>query len=76
MKFEGFHYEFEIVDSIPSAYEIWNVHHPDGYYLLCRLKPADRQPFDGCREIETWNLKAIRRENVTEEELYQNRYSI
>lgn len=51
---------FEIVDFVPPGYQIWDIGENmiDGYLPLCRLKP--RQPFEGCREIETETLKAIK----------------
>lgn len=51
---------FELVDSVPPGYTIWNIgkHMVDGYLPLCRLKAV--QPFPGGREIETDTLKAIK----------------
>lgn len=58
LKYDRF--TFEIVDFVPFGYQIWNIgeNMPDGYLPLCRLKA--NQPFDGCREIETDTLKAIK----------------
>ena len=51
---------FEIVDSVPRGYFIWNIgkNMPDGYLPLCRLKEV--QEFEGGRSIEPETLKAIR----------------
>lgn len=51
---------FELVDRVPSGYEIWSIgkNMVDGYLPLCRMK-AD-QPFAGGRAIEQDTLKAIR----------------
>ena len=53
---------FEIVDSVPAGYEIWaiGINMCEGFLPLCRLKPEDKQPFEGAREIEPDTLKAIR----------------
>lgn len=55
---------FEIVDYVPSGYEVWGIgkNMPDGYLPLCRLKPE--QPFKGARQIEPDTLKAIKLENA------------
>lgn len=52
--------KFEIVDFVPMGYQIWNIgkNMIDGYLPLCRLK--NPQPFEGCMEIETETLKAIK----------------
>lgn len=51
---------FEIVDSVPLGYMIWNIgkNMVDGYLPLCR--PSREQPFPGGRNIETETLKAIK----------------
>ena len=51
---------FELVDSVPLGYEIWNIgkNMVDGYVPLCRL--SRNQPFPGGRNIETDTLKAIK----------------
>ena len=53
-------HKFEVVDSVPPGYHIWNIgkNMIDGYLPLCRLKHP--QPFEGCMEIETETLKAIK----------------
>lgn len=55
---------FEVVDSVPSGYMIWNIGHHmvDGYLPLCRLSRC--QPFPGGGNIETDTLKAIRIEGA------------
>lgn len=55
---------FELVDSVPLGYEIWNIgkNMLDGYLPLCRL--AWLQPFEGARRIERDTLKAIRVEGA------------
>lgn len=57
-------YVFELVDSCPHGYEIWNIgkHMPDGYLPFCRL--ASHQPFPGGRTIETDTLKAVKIEGA------------
>lgn len=54
---------FEVVKVAPLGYEIWNIgkHAPEGYVPFCRLKAV--QPFDGCREIETDTLRAVKSEH-------------
>lgn len=54
---------FTVVKIAPLGYEIWNIgrHAPEGYIPFCRLKAA--QPFDGCREIETDTLRAVKSEH-------------
>ena len=50
---------FEIINCIPLGYQIWNIgEFIDGYLPLCKLKQI--QPFEGCTEIETDTLKAIK----------------
>lgn len=51
---------FEVVDSVPSGYMIWNIgkNMVDGYLPLCRLSAC--QPFPGGRNIEVDTLKAIK----------------
>lgn len=50
---------FEVVDSITGGYQIWNIGtFVEGYLPLCRLKQV--QPFDGCTEVETDTLRAIK----------------
>lgn len=51
---------FEIVESVPPGYMIWNIgkNMVDGYLPLCR--PARRQPFPGGRDIDVDSLKAIK----------------
>lgn len=51
---------FEIVDSVPPNFFIWNIgkNMPDGYLPICRL--ADVQPFEGGRSIDVKSLKAIK----------------
>ena len=53
-------HEFELVDSVPFGYIIWNIgkNMVDGYLPICRL--SDRQPFPGGRSIDTSTLKAIK----------------
>ena len=57
-------YKFELVESFPRGYEIWNIgsNMPDGYLPLCRLKKNQR--FEGGHEIETDTLKAIKCESA------------
>lgn len=57
-------YKFELVESFPRGYHIWNIgsNMPDGYLPLCRLKKNQR--FEGGREIETDTLKAIKCESA------------
>ena len=54
---------FTVVKIAPLGYEIWNIgrHAPEGYVPFCRLKAV--QPFDGCREIETDTLRAVKSEH-------------
>lgn len=51
---------FEIVESVPANYIIWNIgkNMLDGYLPLCKLKAI--QPFEGARAIEADTLKAIK----------------
>jgi len=51
---------FEVVESVPNGYFIWNIgsNMVDGYLPLCRLSAY--QPFPGGRAIETDTLKAIK----------------
>ena len=51
---------FEIIDSVPPGYEIWNIgkNMIDGYLPLCRL--ALKQRFPGGRAIDVDSLKAIK----------------
>ena len=51
---------FEIIDSVPPGYEIWNIgkNMIDGYLPLCRL--ALKQRFPGGRAIDVESLKAIK----------------
>lgn len=53
-------YTFEIVESVPFGYQIWNIgkNMIDGYLPLCRL--CSHQPYRGARNIETETLKAIK----------------
>ncbi len=55
---------FELVDSVPPGYFIWNIGKKmvDGYLPLCRLKGD--QPFEGGRSIEVRSLKAVRCEGA------------
>ena len=55
---------FEIVESVPLGYQIWNIgsNMPAGYLPLCRVKQI--QPFNGCTEIETDTLKAVKAEKA------------
>lgn len=58
---------FEVVDTIPYGYGVWNIPTdglPDGYLPLAKLK--DVQPFKGCMEVESNTLKAIRAKGVKE----------
>lgn len=57
-------YQFEVVDTIPLGYVIWNIGElmVPGYLPLCRL--SWHQPFPGGRNIETDTLKAIRCNNA------------
>jgi hypothetical protein len=57
-------HEFELVDSVPYGYIVWNIgkNMIDGYLPLCRL--AAVQPFPGGRSIETHTLKAIKTEHA------------
>ena len=54
---------FEIVDTVPLGYSIWNIgrNMPDGYLPFCRL--CATQPFEGAQCIETDTLKAVKTEN-------------
>ena len=60
MKIEHRGHTYEIVNSIPRGYEIWNIgsHAPEGYLPLCRLKA--NQPVKGSKEIEPDTLKIIK----------------
>ena len=60
MKIKSGKHEFELVDSVPRGYIIWNIgkNMVDGYLPLCRLRMI--QPFEGGRSIETDTLKAIK----------------
>lgn len=51
---------FELVDSVPHGYLIWNIgeNMVDGYLPLCRL--SANQPFPGGRSIEVETPKAIK----------------
>lgn len=52
---------YELVDSIPLGYSIWNIgpsNMAPGYLPLCR--PLLPQPFDGARRIDGDSLKAIK----------------
>lgn len=51
---------FEIVESIPRNYFIWNIgkNMIDGYLPLCSL--AGKQPFKGSQCIDVESLKAIK----------------
>lgn len=51
---------FEVVDSVPLGYSIWNIgtNMVDGYLPFCRL--SKYQPFEGATNIETDTLKAIK----------------
>lgn len=53
-------HEFELVDSVPYGYFVWNIgkNMIDGYLPLCRLSAY--QPFPGGRTIEVETLKAIK----------------
>lgn len=53
-------HEFELVDSVPYGYIVWNIGRNmiDGYLPLCRLN--SQQPFPGGRSIEVDTLKAIK----------------
>lgn len=55
---------FEVVETFPIGYEIWNIgtNMVDGYLPLCRL--SQHQPFSGGRNIETDTLKAIKNEGA------------
>ena len=55
---------FEVVESVPVGYEIWNIgkNMIDGYLPLCKLK--EKQPFEGSRSIEVDTLKAIKIEGA------------
>lgn len=61
--FDGKH-TFEIVESVPKGYMIWNIgkNMVDGYLPLCKLKNV--QPFEGGREIDATALKAIKCEGA------------
>ena len=55
---------FEIVDTVPLGYSIWNIgrNMPDGYLPFCRLCAI--QPFEGAQCIETDTLKAVKTEGA------------
>ena len=55
---------FEIVESAPLGYSIWNIgkNMLDGYLPFCRLSSC--QPFPGATNIETDTLKAIKCEGA------------
>lgn len=55
---------FEIVDTVPLGYSIWNIgrNMPDGYLPFCRL--CATQPFEGAQCIETDTLKAVKTEGA------------
>ena len=55
---------FEIVDTVPLGYSIWNIGHnmPDGYLPFCRL--CMEQPYEGAQYIERDTLKAIKTEGA------------
>ena len=54
------YHTFEIVDSVPAGYQIWNIGHnmPEGYLPLCMTYGED-----GC-QVNTATLKAIRLEGA------------
>lgn len=56
----GVGHTFELVESVPPGYQIWNIgkNMADGYLPLCRLCAV--QPFRGGRNIEVDTLKAIK----------------
>ena len=55
----GISHTFELVDSVPLGYIIWNIGNmADGYLPLCRLCAMQR--FPGGRSIEPDTLKAIK----------------
>lgn len=53
-------HKFEIVESVPKGYFIWNIgkNMVDGYLPLCKLKEI--QDFKGGKSIELDTLKAIK----------------
>lgn len=54
-------YTFQIVDSVPPGYTIWNIgrhHMPEGYVPFCRL--SGNQPFPGGRNIDVDALFAVK----------------
>lgn len=57
-------HEFELVESVPYGYMVWNIgkNMVDGYLPLCRLSAV--QPFPGGRSIEVETLKAIKTEGA------------
>lgn len=55
---------FEIVDTAPLGYDIWNIgkNMVEGYLPFCRL--STHQPFPGATNIETDTLKAVKCEGA------------
>ncbi|MGX8835305.1 hypothetical protein ACWG0P_13980 [Amedibacillus sp. YH-ame6] len=62
---EGNH-EFEIVESIPSDYVIWNIEFIDGYIPLCQLYNKNGI---GMFDVRTETLKAFKFENEEERKI-------
>ena len=55
---------FEVVESVPRGYQIWNIgkNMIDGYLPLCKLNAV--QPFEGAQCIDENALKAIKTEHA------------
>ena len=54
--------QYEITHTFPGGYLVWAIgeeHAPAGHLPLCRLLPADLQPFEGGRSIDTKSLLAL-----------------
>lgn len=54
---------FEVVETYPIGYEIWNIHMLEGYVPFCR--PLPKQPFDGARQIDVSSLRAMKSEGAS-----------
>ena len=55
---------FEVVESVPRGYQIWNIgkNMIDGYLPLCKLSAS--QPFEGAQCVDVNTLKAIKTESA------------
>ena len=68
-------YTFEIVESIPRNYFIWNIgkNMIDGYLPLCSL--AGKQPFKGAQCIDVISIHALREESDNVEHIHMLKYN-